>query len=85
MDSGMIFVLIIIFAFVLPIVIYGIWTSHQKEMLKLNQKLNDSDKQRLDNELTAVKKRLEVLEAIVTDSKYQLASEIAELKVVDRK
>jgi hypothetical protein len=34
------------------------------------------------NELTAVKKRLEVLEAIVTVKKYQLAQEISELKSV---
>tara|TARA_R110000772_G_scaffold147203_1_gene257656 strand:- start:1929 stop:2042 length:114 start_codon:yes stop_codon:yes gene_type:complete len=34
------------------------------------------------NELTAVKKCLEVLEAIVTVKKYQLAQEISELKSV---
>jgi hypothetical protein len=82
MEDGMVFVMIILFAFVLPIVFVGIWTTHKKEMLKLNMDLNDSEKQNMTNELTAVKARLEVLEAIVTDKKYQLAQEISELKSV---
>ena len=82
MDEGMIFVMIILFAFVLPIVFVGIWTSHKKDMLTLNMELNDSEKQNMVNELAAVKTRLEVLEAIVTDKKYQLAQEISELKAV---
>jgi hypothetical protein len=82
MDEGMIFVMIILFAFVLPIVFISIWTGHKKEMLKLNANLNESEKQNMVNELAAVKKRLEVLEAIVTDKKYQLAQEISELKTV---
>lgn len=79
MDEGMVFVLVILFTFVLPIVIYGTWTSHRKEMAKLNAHLNDSEKINLKNELASVKTRLEVLEAIVTDKKYQLAEEISEL------
>lgn len=82
MDEGMIFVMIILFAFVLPIVFISIWTGHKKGMLKLNAHLNESEKQNMVNELTAVKKCLEVLESIVTDKKYQLAQEIAELKAV---
>ena len=50
--------------------------------IKINGYLNESEKQNMANELTAVKKRLEVLEAIVTDKKYQLAQEISELKSV---
>lgn len=82
MDIGMIFVLIILFAFVLPIVIYGTWSTHKKDMAKLSASLNDSEKENLKNELMAVKTRLEVLEAIVTDKKYQLNQEISELKSV---
>jgi hypothetical protein len=37
----------------------------------------------MQNELASVKTRLEVLEAIVTDKKYQLHQEITELKAVD--
>ncbi|WP_239059052.1 hypothetical protein [Colwellia sp. Arc7-D] len=50
--------------------------------IKINGYLNESEKQNMANELTAVKKRLEVLEAIVTVKKYQLAQEISELKSV---
>jgi hypothetical protein len=52
-------------------------------MAKANANLNDSEKQNMQNELASVKNRLEVLEAIVTDKKYQLAQEITELKAVD--
>jgi Na+-transporting methylmalonyl-CoA/oxaloacetate decarboxylase gamma subunit len=83
MDEGMVFVLVILFAFVLPIVMVGTWTSHKKEMAKANANLNNSEKQNMQNELASVKSRLEVLEAIVTDKKYQLAQEITELKAVD--
>jgi uncharacterized membrane protein len=83
MDGGMVFVMIILFAIVLPIVFVGIWTSHKKDMLKLNMHLSDSEKQNMAKELNTVKSRLEVLEAIVTDKKYQLAQEITELKGVE--
>ena len=79
MDEGMEFVLIILFLFVLPIVFIGIWTSHKKDMAKANAQLSQSEKVNLENELSAVKKRLEVLEAIVTDKRYQLDAEIANL------
>jgi len=79
----MVFVLLVLMIFVLPIVIIGVWTSHKKEMTKLNASLNDSEKDNMKNELAAVKTRLEVLEAIVTDKKYQLHQEITELKAVD--
>ena len=79
----MVFVLLVLMIFVLPIVIIGVWTSRKKEMTKLNVSLNDSEKDNMKNELAAVKTRLEVLEAIVTDKKYQLHQEITELKAVD--
>ena len=83
MDEGMVFVLLILMVFVLPIVIIGIWTSHRKEMAKANADLNISEKENMKNQLSSVKTRLEVLEAIVTDKKYQLHQEITELKAVD--
>lgn len=79
MENPMLFVLIILFAFVLPIVVFGIWTTHKKDMIKLSADLGASEKTNLQNELAAVKSRLEVLEAIVTDKKYQLSQEIADL------
>lgn len=84
MDEGMIFVLTILFLFVLPIVIFSVWTSHKKEMAKLNSQLSNTEKVNLENELVSVKKRLEVIEAIVTDKRYQLDAEIAELSNAER-
>lgn len=84
MDDGMIFVLIILFMFVLPIAFFAIWTSHKKEMVKLNKELGKSEQANMQNELAAVKTRLEVLEAIVTDKKYQLDQEITNLRSQDR-
>lgn len=84
MDEGMIFVLIIIFAFVLPIVFIGMWTQHKKDMVKANIELGKSEKTNMQNELAAVKTRLEVLEAIVTDKKYQLDQEITSLRSENR-
>ncbi|KXI27766.1 hypothetical protein AX660_19685 [Paraglaciecola hydrolytica] len=84
MDEGMTFVLIILFAFVLPIVVIGTWTSHKKDMAKLNASLNSSEKTNVLNELAAVKSRLEVLEAIVTDKKYQLSQEISDLRSTEK-
>lgn len=40
MEDGMIFVLIILFAFVLPIVFIGMWTAHKKDMAKLSSELD---------------------------------------------
>lgn len=77
------FVLIILFFFVAPIVVIGTWTSHKKEMAKLNAELNSSEKQNMENEFAAIKSRLEVLEAIVTDKKYQLNQEFSELEKRD--
>lgn len=78
--EGTEFVLAILFLFVLPITIIGIVTGHKKEMTKLKLELGDSQAQNVVNELDAVKVRLEVLEAIVTDKKYQLNSELDALR-----
>ncbi|MEW9796849.1 DUF2746 domain-containing protein [Alteromonas sp. CYL-A6] len=85
MDESMVFVLVILFAFVLPIVFVGIWTSHKKDMAKMNTELNEKERQNIKNEFEAVKSRLEVLEAIVTDKKYQLNEEIEKLRDTDNR
>jgi hypothetical protein len=41
MDVGMVFVLNILFAFVLPIVMIGVWTTHKKEMAKVYADFNN--------------------------------------------
>ena len=76
--------IIIIFGFVLPVTFYVLKTRHEKAMMKLTSQLDKSEKENLQNQMNGMKKRLEVLEAIVTDSKYQLSKEISELKVVDK-
>ena len=78
--DGMEFVLVILFLFVAPIVFIAIWTGHKQQMAKMASKLTDTEKERLNAELASVKSRLEVLEAIVTDKKYQLKQEIEELQ-----
>lgn len=77
--EGTTFVLLILFLFVLPITLFGIFTGHRKEMTKMNAQLGSSEVDNVKNELIAVKTRLEVLEAIVTDKKYQLNQELASL------
>ena len=69
------FVLAILFLFVLPIVLVAVISSHRREMTKLQLKLGDSEASKTQAELANMKSRLEVLEAIVTDKKYQLNSE----------
>ncbi|MDT0595601.1 hypothetical protein [Glaciecola petra] len=73
------FVLVILFLFVLPIVIIGTVASHRKAMAELQLKLGNAETAQVTTELTAIKSRLEVLEAIVTDKKYQLSAEIDSL------
>ena len=83
MEQDLVILVAIGVFFTFPVVMLKIWSNHKREMLKLNQKLNDSDKLNINNELAGVKKRLEVLEAIVTDKKYQLDREISELEVTN--
>tara|TARA_B110000902_G_scaffold264739_1_gene347011 strand:+ start:2435 stop:2596 length:162 start_codon:yes stop_codon:yes gene_type:complete len=50
---------------------------------KANANQNNSEKKNMQKELAAVKGKLEVLEAIVTDKKYQLQQVLTKLKAVD--
>ncbi len=76
------FVLVVLFAFVLPIVIYGIRTSHQKKMAKFGAEDERIEAQALEAELVSVKERLAVLERIVTDGRYELDQEFKRLDSV---
>ena len=74
------FALVVLFAFVLPIVIYGIRMRHKQETAEL---MADSDHVRADTlaaELAEVKERLAVIERIVTDGSYDLNKEIRRLE-----
>ena len=73
------FVLVVLFAFVLPIVIYGIRTNYKKKMAVFVAEDQKIEAQTLEAELISVKERLAVLERIVTDGRYELDQEFKRL------
>ena len=78
--EGTEFVLSILFGFVLPIVIICNFVSYKKTAAKLKANSSSGDTEKLIAELASVKERLGVVEAIVTDNKYQLNQELEALK-----
>ncbi len=76
------FVLVVLFAFVLPIVIYSIRTNHKKKMATFIAEDGRIETQELEEELIEVKERVAVLERIVTDGQYDLNREIRRLESV---
>jgi len=76
------FVLVVLFAFVLPIVIYSIRTNHKKKMATYIAEDGRIETQALEEELIEVKERVAVLERIVTDGQYDLNREIRRLESV---
>ena len=73
------FVLVVLFAFVLPIVIYGIRTNYKKKMAVFVAEDQKIEAQALEAELVSVKERLAVLERIDTDGRYELDQEFKRL------
>ncbi|MCZ6644034.1 MAG: hypothetical protein O7F71_20860 [Gammaproteobacteria bacterium] len=76
------FVMVVLFAFVLPLSIYSIRTAHQKSMAELVADDRHIEAQALEEELLEVKERVAVLERIVTDGQYDLKQEIQRLESV---
>ena len=74
------FILFCIFA--MPFIIAGLAAilSHRQKMKELETKFNESEKIKIQEENKSIKHRLEVLEAIVTEKKYDLNEKIARLK-----
>ncbi|GAC16357.1 hypothetical protein [Aliiglaciecola lipolytica] len=72
----------ILIVFVLPIVILGMVFGHRQKMIEAKVKMNAGSDEvtALAAELKSVKERLNTLEAIVTDDKYQLNQEFSKLK-----
>ncbi|GAA6183960.1 MULTISPECIES: hypothetical protein [Alteromonadaceae] len=72
----------ILLVFVLPIVILGMIFGHRQKMMDAKVKLESGSGNlaALEAELKSVKERLNTLEAIVTDDKYQLNQEFSKLK-----
>ena len=77
------FVLIVMLVFVLPITIYAIRTEHQKKMAEVSADKEGGRIPALEAELEKVNARLEVLERIVTDGRYDLNQEIRRLESAD--
>lgn len=70
--DGKIFVLLII----AMVGIFGIIGKSQKKAEKVAKTDRDNNRQETDNEIAALKKRIEVLERIVTDKSTRLKDEI---------
>ena len=73
------FVLVLVFCFVLPIVIYSIHMDHKKKVVELAAEIDGGRVEALESELAKVNERLAVLERIVTDGSYDLDQEIRRL------
>ena len=73
------FVLVLVFCFVLPIVIYSIHMDHKKKAAELAAEFDGNRAETLEFELAKVNERLAVLERIVTDGRYDLEQEIRRL------
>ncbi len=76
------FVLVVLFAFVLPLSIYSIRTNHQKKMAEFVAEDRQITAQGLEDELISVKERVAVLERIVTEGRYELDKELRRLESV---
>lgn len=72
----------ILVVFVLPIVILSMIFSHIQKVkqVEADSKGDYEQVEKLEKELSEVKERLNTLEAIVTDEKYQLNQEFSKLK-----
>ena len=64
-------------AFAVPLL--AIWTKHQKE-LRIQGGFADAEAQRLVDQVEALQERVQVLERIVTDKGYDVASQIEALR-----
>jgi len=76
------FVLVVLFAFVLPITIYSIRTNHHKKMAEFIAEDRQITAQGLEEEIISVKERVAVLECIVTEGRFELDKEFRRLESV---
>jgi hypothetical protein len=71
---------LIIFGFAGIMGLAGMFFDHKKEQMKLQAKLSEMQEGQVQQELTAIRQRLGVLERIITDKGYHLSDEISSLK-----
>ncbi len=78
MDNGTLVLLVPILALIIPII--AIWTTHQRKIEEIRAAaLSDSNAQAAAR-AAALEERVRVLEAIVTDKSYDVASQIEALR-----
>lgn len=81
MDHGTMALMIPILALSIPIV--AIWTTHQRQMAKLNAGRASEAATRAALRMEKLEERVRVLERIVTDRGTSLANEIEALRQID--
>ena len=75
---GEIGVLIPIMIFAIPLL--AIWTSHQRRMMEHRSHFDDGEVRQLESQVELLQDRVEVLERIITDQGYSVASQIEALR-----
>lgn len=71
-------VLIPIMIFAIPLL--AIWTSHQRKMMEHRAPQDDAQVRQLMSQIEVLQDRVQVLERIVTDQGYSVASQIEALR-----
>lgn len=78
MDNGTIALMIPVLALLIPII--AIWTQHQRKLEEIRAKALGEVGNQAAARAAALEERVRVLEAIVTDKSYDVASQIEALR-----
>ncbi|WP_421839194.1 hypothetical protein [Novosphingobium sp.] len=78
MDNGTLALMIPVLALIIPII--AIWTSHQQKIEKIRSDALGEVGNQAAARAAALEERVRVLEAIVTDKSYDVASQIEALR-----
>ncbi|WP_298173880.1 hypothetical protein [Novosphingobium sp.] len=78
MDNGTLALMIPILALLIPVL--AIWTQHQRKIEEIRAKALGEVGNQAAARATALEERVRVLEAIVTDKSYDVASQIEALR-----
>lgn len=78
MDNGTLALMIPVLALLIPII--AIWTQHQRKIEEIRAKALSETNAQAAARAAALEERVRVLEAIVTDKSYDVASQIEALR-----
>ncbi len=78
MDNGTLVLLVPILALIIPII--AIWTTHQRKIEEIRASSLSETNAQAAARAQALEERVRVLEAIVTDKSYDVASQIEALR-----